>query len=420
MLDSECIRHKEHIELLKSKIGQWEETFFFSEVFPFLRNGEVHIYCRFFLKSGGARNFSPMSAIPTFSKTQLNGAIRRANPEVLSCLEVILWIVESGVDGKTMAATNNGIPGAPAERRDNNTPAEAFTEANERDTTPRKSNVMCKDDSVPNNNKRVLADVEFENDTIVTPQNKEALEDALFDLGYDSDGELPDFGAVDEELAQMQAYNEESAPEKQDEEASTDQAATPPTPVFISIPENVLSKLKVLELREELRKRGVASSGNKPVLLERLKKALEDKRPVIPDTAETAPGQETLSDANFASGAYWRVMDPTTEAVDPTKGKTFYSPTEPANISERLEQAIKRNFDDVFDRPPFCGTTQVPQYQANKRKQIDTTTKEQIYKVEGREKGLPKLEWLKKHNLSHSSRPIDFFDAFVPEEVLDD
>ena len=101
---------------------------------------------------------------------------------------------------------------------------------------------------------------------------------------------------------------------------------------------------------------------------------------MIPDTAATAPGQEALSDSNFASGAYWRVMDPATEAVDPTKGKTFYSPTEPANLSKRLEQPIKRNFDGVFDRPPFCGTTQVPQYQANKRKKSIPLPKNKLTK----------------------------------------
>lgn len=38
-------------------------------------------------------------------------------------------------------------------------------------------------------------------------------------------------------------------------------------------------KLKVVELRVELSKRGLDSKGNKPVLVERLRQALEEEQP---------------------------------------------------------------------------------------------------------------------------------------------
>lgn len=38
------------------------------------------------------------------------------------------------------------------------------------------------------------------------------------------------------------------------------------------------AKLKVVELRAELSKRGLDSKGNKPVLVERLKQALEEEK----------------------------------------------------------------------------------------------------------------------------------------------
>ena len=38
-----------------------------------------------------------------------------------------------------------------------------------------------------------------------------------------------------------------------------------------------LNKLKVLELRKELQSRGLDSKGNKPVLIERLREAMEQE-----------------------------------------------------------------------------------------------------------------------------------------------
>ena len=352
-----------------------------------------------------------------FSVTQLNGAARRAIPEVGGCLDGIVRVLEAQAADLAMATSNGDTT------TDNNTPVANIGTS---ETTPRHSNESASRKDPPPAKKRVLdVEMDIDNDvTIVTPQSSEILEDTRFELGYDSDGDLPDFGPVEEELAQMQAYNEAPAPEEEDLTPTADiEQQDPPataTSAFVLITEDAMKKLKVVELRSELRKRGLASSGNKPVLLERLQKAMAEKTPVLEEGTHDNT-QEALNDDNFSSNAYWRSLDPTVDVVDPTKNaEDLHSPTEPAEASQRSQQPEKKSFPDSFDRPVFLGKVKVPQFQQNKRKKIDATTSEQVYKEEARVKGSPKLEWLKKHNLSPTSRPVDFFEAFVPEEVLDE
>ena len=109
--------------------------------------------------------------------------------------------------------------------------------------------------------------------------SKEAAADLKFSFGYDSDGELPFTGTSMEEKTMMEEYNEESlstsAPASELSSSPTNDDAF----IFISQPE--MKKMKVDQLRKELKKRGLSTSGNKAALIERIQKAMVDKVAVV-------------------------------------------------------------------------------------------------------------------------------------------
>ena len=52
-------------------------------------------------------------------------------------------------------------------------------------------------------------------------------------------------------------------------------------PEYVLIPNNVITKMKVADLKAELSKRGLDTKGLKNVLLDHLKQAMVDKVPVL-------------------------------------------------------------------------------------------------------------------------------------------
>ena len=110
----------------------------------------------------------------------------------------------------------------------------------------------------------------------------------------------------------------------------------------------------------------------------------------------------------------------TIEEQDPEDDKDFYSPTEPVEKNLRSQQPTKRSFEAVFDRPPFVGTQDIPLFHPNKQRKLDPSTKQQLTETKVRTTGGPKTQWLKDNNLNEQSRPIDFFEAFLTKEILDD
>ena len=94
-------------------------------------------------------------------------------------------------------------------------------------------------------------------------KNDNLLEE-LFEMGYDSDGELPFFGDMDMEKELMDSYTESTARNENEAALPTPSRDThDPVINFVEIAVENIMKMKVAELRQELKKRRLSTSGKK-------------------------------------------------------------------------------------------------------------------------------------------------------------
>ena len=117
----------------------------------------------------------------------------------------------------------------------------------------------------------------------------------MYEEGYDSDGELPNFGNMEYEKHLMEKYNEVVLPshlppydttapptvatgaslglQSTSVEAASGVDSTNGGGNFVLIPDGELMKMKVAELRKERKARDLSTSGKKEELQQRRKKA---------------------------------------------------------------------------------------------------------------------------------------------------
>ena len=247
-----------------------------------------------------------------------------------------------------------------------------------------------------------------------TPSLKEDDLEMFFSMGYDSDGEIPDFKEIEKEKEDMDVYNETTVSETRPT-ASTSPINNEPEKAsngsnFIFICDNVIEKMLVDNLRKELKLRGLSTTGKKAILQERLKKAMQDKVELVPVETSERPSQPDL----FAPDAFWTMLQPGVEPVeDPTVGTDYFSPTDKEGAKPKLF-----DYPDVFDRPPFINIVDVPVFDKFGRREKDEAGKPKVRK-EQRQEGTPTQSFLDKHHLDRDSRPIQFFEAFCPMSLTD-
>ena len=99
-------------------------------------------------------------------------------------------------------------------------------------------------------------------------------------------------------------------------------------PCHIAIEDGVLKKRKVVEFRDELKRRKESTTGNKAALVERLKKALDEMVPAYP--LEISKPREKASNAkkgmfDIADGSWWKVLE-SGECVNKPTNPTFKNP----------------------------------------------------------------------------------------------
>ena len=113
-----------------------------------------------------------------------------------------------------------------------------------------------------------------------------------------------------------------------------------------------IKKMQVMELRSALQARGTTTNGLKALLVSRLEEAVEKNVPLIqnraPEVIQHGAGGE------FASGAYWKKLDPEAEVIYEevnVDGIRFRVPTVPAVEHENTtfkDRPKKRNYSDTL------------------------------------------------------------------------
>ena len=116
------------------------------------------------------------------------------------------------------------------------------------------------------------------------------------DAGYDSDGAIgPFFDAVRDEPPLHGPDEEEIGV------GETSKLPDIPEPMTMKIRD--VEKLKVIELKDALKKRGCGAKGNNPELTVRLKYAIEKNLEVVCDLGEGEV--ENVAGEGFSVGAKW-------------------------------------------------------------------------------------------------------------------
>jgi hypothetical protein len=251
--------------------------------------------------------------------------------------------------------------------------------------------------------------------------------EANFEDGYDSDGEIGPHSFVVEEEG-VQDYEEDDLP-------SGPTLAQPPvlvavqenpaedpdvsSPQHIPIAEEALLVMKRADLIVELRSRGQVVGGTKGVLLDRLRLALKNKIPIgkkrgIKKVENPKTGSTGNEVSGFAQGAYWKPLVPSSVVEEPTNlafKTAVRAPTVPADEADVVP--VKHDFAEVFDRPIFSGTYEKVVTHRNGRVRLDKQGKERTQHLP-RLIGGPNPAFVQKHNLSIKSHPADYAEVFIP------
>ena len=171
-----------------------------------------------------------------------------------------------------------------------------------------------------------------------------------------------------------------------------------------------INGMKVVELREELKKRGIKVTGKKAELQTRLLEGVLAGVEVLADR----PVEESNNSAGdaFHPGAYWKLLEPSGPAVNEAEmtidGVRFREPTMPAEEHElnRDDRPKKRNYSEIFDRAPFTRSALLPVRNSNgtlKRK----NTGEYVYAMQVTTVTVPDLEYLFAIGIDFESEPPD-------------
>ena len=266
-----------------------------------------------------------------------------------------------------------------------------------------------------------------------------------FDMGYDSDGESGPFVNV-EDVEGEQMFDEEEMKEMDEEEACNEeqpqQQTNQPdgesenggeidvtsadngdaTPSHVPIDEETLSKFSRDKIKEQLRIRGQKLSGNKQEMLDRLKKALEEKVPVAGATKSKPKKKKSKSRSDgekgmgaFPSTSFWKILSPDNEPTAEPSNPTFREPRAPT-VEERDAKyvPVKFNFSSYkFDIPIFSAFVERISRWVNGRDKKDKEGKVQTEKHR-RESGCVDPKMIKKFKLTAESRPEDYAEIVLP------
>ena len=199
-------------------------------------------------------------------------------------------------------------------------------------------------------------------------------------------------------------------------------------PVHVAITDDVLNskRMKVVQLKKELKNRLQPTTGVRQVLKERLKEALNKKVPYYTDEQlkeynsknNNNNNKKNTSDSgldSFPPGAYWEELKGTI-AVDDPSNESFRVARPPTVPEEDAEVPFnqKYNFDLDITVPDFTATATIYELTARGNQILHPRTKEPKMKDVVRENGHVNPAFKTKHKLSKSSRSYEFADTMLP------
>lgn len=171
--------------------------------------------------------------------------------------------------------------------------------------------------------------------------------------------------------------------------------------VAIDIPTATIAKMKVKELRDELKIRRKMSNGSKADLVARLIKAIADKAPVVSKKEEAAAADDLKG---FPPGARWVPLEPSDELVVEPPNLSFNNPRAPTDDEGNPTTLQKKNFPGKFDVPVFVGLSATKKKRQNAARGLPTTN------YLPRKAGEPSTAV----TLDASSHPAEFMELFLP------
>ena len=112
----------------------------------------------------------------------------------------------------------------------------------------------------------------------------------------------------------------------------------------------------------------------------------------------------------FEAGTNWLLLTQQDETFDdPNSGTSFHAPTPnfvANDIQKDINVVMKRNYAQVFKRPPFIGSVEVDMVDKFKRRRVDKTTKKVMKeKIPVGDGGIPRPEFLRERRLDCHSLP---------------
>ena len=179
-----------------------------------------------------------------------------------------------------------------------------------------------------------------------------------------------------------------------------------------------IEKLKVVELKDALKKRGCSAKGNTPALTARIKYAIDKNLELVYDIGEGEV--ENFAGEGFIVGAKWEIEASNDDDVCIEEGireigdTVFSKPTvRPAEYVEDEHGVTKKKYTLNFDRPPFISSCKQPTLNWYQKPMKDRKG-DYIYKDRTHTESLRDFEFLESNGINTTSHPADWYNVFMP------